>query len=126
MSAAYVDSSVIVAIAFEERRWGEVDRQIGAFDNLWASNLLEAEVRATYARTGKAFDVKVLSGMRWVIPDRPLTSEISIVTKTGYVKGADLWHLATALYMTPDPSQVAFITLDERQGEVARALGFRV
>ncbi len=126
MSAAYVDSSVIVAIAFEERRWGEVDRQIGAFDNLWASNLLEAEVRAAYARTGKAFDVKVLSGMRWVIPDRPLTSEISIVTKTGYVKGADLWHLATALYMTPDPSQVAFITLDERQGEVARALGFRV
>lgn len=126
MSAAYVDSSVIVAIAFEERSWGEVDRQIGAFDNLWASNLLEAEVRAAYARTGIAFDVKVLSGMRWIIPDRPLTSEISMVTKTGYVKGADLWHLATALYMTPDPSQVAFITLDERQGEVARALGFRV
>lgn len=126
MSAAYVDSSAIVAIAFEERRWGEVDRQIGAFDNLWASNLLEAEVRAAYARTGIAFDVKVLSGMRWIIPDRPLTSEISMVTKTGYVKGADLWHLVTALYMTPDPSQVAFITLDERQGELARALGFRV
>ena len=52
-----------------------------------------------------------------------LTSEISMVVEAGYLRGADLWHLASALYLTPDPKEVTFITLDERQAEVARGLG---
>ncbi|HEX9564514.1 MAG TPA: hypothetical protein VF981_11105 [Gemmatimonadaceae bacterium] len=35
------------------------------------------------------------------------------------------WHLATALYVMPDPSQLAFVTLDATQRKVARALGFK-
>ena len=41
--------------------------------------------------------------------------EISMVVGSGYVKGADLWHLATALYAADDPGELTFITLDERQ-----------
>ena len=126
MSAAYVDSSAIVAIAFEELGWPEVEQRLGQFDDLWSSNLLEAEIRAAYRREQREFRPEILIGVRWVIPDRRLTREISMVVGSGYVKGADLWHLATALYMTPDPAEVTFITLDERQAEVARTLGFRV
>ena len=126
MSAAYVDSSAIVAIAFEELGWPEVEQRLGQFDDLWSSNLLEAEIRAAYRREQREFRPEILIGVRWVIPDRRLTREISMVVGSGYIKGADLWHLATALYMTPDPTEVTFITLDERQAEVARTLGFPV
>ena len=125
MSAAYVDSSAIVAIAFEELGWPEVEQRLGQFDDLWSSNLLEAEIRAAYRREQREFRPEILMGVRWVIPDRRLTREISMVVGNGYVKGADLWHLASALYLTPDLREVTFITLDERQAEVARALGFR-
>ncbi len=125
MNAAYVDSSAIVAIAFEELGWPEVEQRLGQFDDLWSSNLLEAEIRAAYRREQREFRPEILMGVRWVIPDRRLTREISMVVGSGYVKGADLWHLATALYAADDPGELTFITLDERQAEVARALGFR-
>ena len=42
----------------------------------------------------------------------------------GYLRGADLWHLASALYLAGNPRNLPFITLDERQEVVARKLGF--
>ena len=100
-------------------------RQLNESSDIWSSNLLEAEVRAAYSRVGEEFDFDSLSAINWIFPDRPLTSEILMVVEAGYLRGADLWHLASALYLTPDPREVTFITLDERQAEVARALGFR-
>ena len=40
--------------------------------------------------------------------------------------GADRWHLAAAIHVTPEPSDLTFLTLDRRQREVAAALGFEV
>ena len=40
--------------------------------------------------------------------------------------GADLWHLAAAIHVTPEPGDLTFLTLDRRQREVAAALGFEV
>jgi len=65
-----------------------------------------------------------LAGLEWVSPDRPLGAEINAVLDAGYLRGADCWHVATALYFATDPSRLAFLTLDARQGEVAKALGF--
>ena len=59
-----------------------------------------------------------------MLPDRPLHTEIAKVLAAGYLRGADCWHLATALYLSVDPSQLAFTTADDRQRTVARALGF--
>ena len=125
MTTAYVDSSVIVAVAFGEAGQADSERHMEQFSDLRSSNLLEAEVRAAYLRTGKRYDAQILSGIRWVMPDRPLTLEISKVLEAGYVRGADLWHLATALHIAADPQVVTFITLDAQQRRVARALGFR-
>ena len=126
MTTAYVDSSVIVAIAFGEHGQTDSERHLKQFDDLRSSNLLEAEVRAAFLRTKRRFDAQILSGIRWVIPDRSLTHEISRVVEEGYVKGADMWHLATALHMAANPTEVTFVTLDVQQRGVARSLGFRV
>jgi hypothetical protein len=40
------------------------------------------------------------------------------------VKGADLWQLACALFLAPEPKGLAFLTLHKRQEVVARKLGF--
>ena len=126
MSIAYVDSSAIVGIAFQEPGWSVVERRIAEFSDLRSSNLLEAEVRAAYARMEREFDVRILSGIRWILPDRPLTQELRSAMAAGYLKGADLWHVATALYVAPQPSDISFVTLDGRQESVAGALGFHV
>ena len=42
----------------------------------------------------------------------------------GHVRGADLWHLACASFVKRRLGQLAFLTLDGRQGDAARALGF--
>jgi hypothetical protein len=52
-------------------------------------------------------------------------AEISRVLDAGYVRGADCWHLAAALYLAEDPAHLSFPALNERQGAVAAALGFR-
>jgi hypothetical protein len=52
--------------------------------------------------------------------------EIDRVLAEGYVRGADLWHLACAVYVSGNPEELAFVSLDQRQREVAKALGFSV
>ena len=126
MSVAYVDTSAVVAISFVERGAAAVARRLDAFSRLVSSNLLEAELRAVFAREGHRFMPSLVSGIEWVLPDRPLTHEFEKALQVGYVRGADLWHVATALYLTPDPGDISFVTLDHRQRNVAKALGFRV
>ena len=125
MSSAYVDTSVIVAVAFNEPGGNEIVERLNSFTTLTSSNLLESEVRSAYVRENRRFDEDVLSDIEWIIPLRPLSRELNTASQTGYLRGADLWHVATALYMFRNPSEVTFLTLDRRQGEVAAALGFQ-
>ncbi len=127
MKLAYVDTSVLAALAFgdaEARSLGDLLGDLAAYDCLLSSNLLEAELRSAFSREGLPFERRALGDVRWVLPERPLTRELSAVLASGYLRGADLWHVATALYVTPRPEDLAFVTLDARQAAVARALGF--
>jgi len=124
MKIAYVDTSCLVAVALGERGAAAVERRLARFDRLVSSNLLEAELRAALRREGVEGASRVLSSITWLLPDRPLSAEIAAVLEAGYVRGADCWHLATALYLAPEPSELSFITLDERQRDVAALLGF--
>ena len=126
MSVAFLDSSAILTIGFRQRGGAELEARLQSFSELRASNLLEAEVRSAYIRERRAYNSEILEGINWVIPDRPLTPEISKALEAGYARGADLWHLATALYMAADPTEVTFVTLDHQQRRVARGLRFRV
>lgn len=60
MSVAYIDTSCLVAIAFRARGATALQRRIEQFDDLVASNLLEAELRAGYKREGSVISEKVL------------------------------------------------------------------
>ena len=125
MKIAYVDTSALVAIGFGERGGTAAARWLGEHDELFSANLLEAELRATYVREGVPADGEMLNAVSWVLPDRPLSNEIATVLSAGYVRGADLWHLACALFLIERPSDISFVTLDQRQRAVARELGFR-
>ena len=126
MSIAYVDSSVLVAITFREERSAKLEDWLNGFDRLTCSNLVEAEVKSACARESIELEPAFLEDIGWVFPDRPISPEIVKVLATGYLRGADLWHVATALYFASEPDDLAFLTLDIRQRDVAEALGFRI
>ena len=126
MSQAYVDTSAILSVEFREPGWETVAERMRGFSYMVSSNLLEAEVRAAFVRDGRAFNSRVLSNIEWVTFDRPLSDEFERALEVGYLRGADLWHIATALYVSrEEPSEFTFLTLDRRQAEVAGALGFQ-
>lgn len=125
--SAYVDSSCFVAVAFTEAGSESVLAALAAEDGLWSSPLLEAELRAALRREEVETDAsQLLGGLQWVIPERALSAELARVFAAGQPRGADAWHLATALWLAPDPGELTFLTLDQGQRDTARALGFRV
>lgn len=126
MSVAYVDTSALVAVAFDERGGSAIAGRLDQCSRLLASNLLEAELRAAFARERLDFADSLVAGIDWVLPDRPLAPEMAAALESGHLRGADLWHVATALYAIAEPDQAAFITADTRQQAIAEAVGFEV
>ena len=126
MTTAYADTSAIVTVAFSQPGAAEMAQRMNALNRLTSANLLEAEARAAYARENRQFDAAILSQIDWIHPDRPLSSEFAAILGVGYLRGADLWHVAVALYVYPNPTEIAFLTLDNRQRAVAAALGFQL
>ncbi|MBI2890997.1 MAG: PIN domain-containing protein [Nitrospirae bacterium] len=125
---AYVDTSVLAAVVLDERGAGSVRRKLRRCEGLYSSNLLEAELRSVVRRAGVPVGSlgTHLAWLNWVFPDRPLTEEMVRVLDAGLLRGADLWHLACALFLSPEPADIEFLTLDRDQARTARALGFRV
>jgi len=114
----------MVSIAFGERGSAESKLRLAEFGFIHSANLLEAELLATLKREGAKATMPALERVIWVIPDRPLHAEIRKVLSAGYLRGADCWHLAAALYVAVDPGNLTFLTLDTKQAAVAKALGF--
>ncbi|MEP6591952.1 MAG: type II toxin-antitoxin system VapC family toxin [Gemmatimonadota bacterium] len=121
---AYVDTSVVVAVTFDEPGAERFRDALQRFA-VYASPLLEAEWRSALRREEAEPNLTDLALVQWIAHDRPLSEELERVFAAGYVRGADAWHVATALSLAPDPSELTFLTLDDRQRGVAEALGFR-
>ncbi|HEY6104243.1 MAG TPA: PIN domain-containing protein [bacterium] len=127
MKLAYVDTSCLVAIAFDEPGSHRLARRLEGYDRLLASNLLEAELRSAFVREKVDRPAEpLLTWMTWVHANRPLTPEYERIIRAGYIKGADMWHLAHAIFLAPDGMGLDFMTLDQRQREVASMLGLGV
>ncbi len=127
MRVGYFDTSVLVAIAFDEPGADRVVDAVRTLDVALSATLLESEFLAAAQREGLRREAKRLLGpIRWVFPERRLTRELEAVLDTGYLRGADLHHIATALYLFPKPGEAYFVTLDQRQEHAARQLGFQV
>jgi hypothetical protein len=114
-----------VAVAVDEPGGREIAERLEPFSRLVSSNLLEAELRATLARERVEADCSpLLTWISWIHPDRHMTQEFVQVLGFGKVRGADLWHLACALYLRKSIPGLRFISLDRRQRDLAHALGF--
>jgi predicted nucleic acid-binding protein len=122
----FVDTSALVALAFQEPGYRWVGECLNSASDLFASPLLEAEFRAVLQREEAENGLELLEAFRWVLPDRALSAELDRVFAAGYARGADAWHLATALFLGERPGDLPFLTLDQRQQEVAGALGFAI
>ena len=125
MRLAYLDTSCLVALTFGEPSADGIRALLASYDRLLSSNLLEAEWRAALSRE-RLFGVSddVLRVVDWVLPNRSLSPEIARVIGAGYLRGADAWHLACALYLDPSAEEMSVLTLDSAQRAVAKALGF--
>ncbi len=127
MRVGYLDTSCLVAVAFAEPGAARLKNALSGMERVLSSSLLESEFMAAAEREGlRAEALPLLAAIHWIHPGRRLTPEIERVLEAGYVRGADLHHLATALFVFGDPSQASFLTLDARQRELAAGLGFRL
>jgi predicted nucleic acid-binding protein len=124
LSAAYLDSSFLLATLLGEPRARGLQTVLERFDDLVASDLLVAEVLATAIREG--LDLELVRGPpRSVLPDRSLERELPEILQLGRLPGADLWHLACALFVAGDARHdLAFLSRDAPQRRLARELGF--
>ncbi len=121
---AFIDTSVLLTIALDQDDAHSWARRLEACSSVAATGLLEAEFRSACHREGRPVNEVLLNNLTWIAPTRSLRPEITRVLDAGYVRGADCWHLATALYIAPHPAELTFLTLDLRQREIAAALGF--
>jgi len=126
-AAAAVDTSCLVALAFGEPPAARVLTRLRRFDRLFASALVEADLLAAFRRERVDADIADFTrDLAMVSPDRPLSAELRRTADAGYLRGADMWHVACALFLAPNPGDLTFLTLDVDQRAVARRLGFGV
>lgn len=127
MPVAYVDTSAVIAVLFGAPESEAIVRQLDKVEAVYSSTLLEAELFSFLARESMdpSAAQEVERTIRWVLPDRPLTLELRAALHAGYLRGADLWHVACALYLAGSPGDWHFLTCDAKQQEVARRLGFK-
>lgn len=103
-------------------------RRLQKYPVLLSSELLLAEIYAYASRVGIAAAAarEAVEAITWIIPERSLQPELERVAHAGYLRGADLWHLACACYLSPKSVELDFLTCDQSQWRVADALGFVV
>jgi len=122
---AYVDTSSLVRVVLQESGYEHTHERLSSYHTLLSSPLLEAEFLATLRREALSLtETRLPFPLTWVHPSRSIRAELEKVLSEGYVRGADLWHLATALYLAPNTGELVFVTEDLRQREVAAKLGF--
>ena len=122
----FIDSSCFIALALNESGAARLRSRIARASARYASTLAEAELMAALTREGLPMGAADVPGVDWISPARRLTPELVRVMSGGYVRGADAWHLACALFLDPDANELVFLTLDRRQRDVAKSIGFTV
>lgn len=127
MKAAYVDTSLLLAIVFDEPGASTLLRSLSRYEQAFSSDLLTAETLSAAAR--ERLDVAAvthaLDTVALVLPHRSLDREVQEVLGHGYIRGADVWHLACAVFLADGArSELAFLSRDVAQRRIARRLGF--
>jgi predicted nucleic acid-binding protein len=127
VSAAYLDTSFFVAVVLGEPGSARLQRILAAYDRVLTSDLLVAEALGAAVREGVDVDLlrPALTAVTLVLPSRSLETEMRQALDLGRLRGADLWHVACALFVAGAARhELAFLSRDTAQRAVARRLGF--
>jgi len=72
LKSAYVDSSLLLAIAFGEPNAAHLAERLDRFDSVYASDLVEAEVLSAVAREALTLpDAEAFASLNWTFPTGP-------------------------------------------------------
>lgn len=129
MNVIYLDTSVLVALFFNDSEQNSrFSKLLKEADEVVSSVLIEAEFMSVLHREKANLDegLRFLRQISLVVPDRSLSKELEIVFSKAYVRGADAFHIACALYLDPTALELKFLTADKQQESAARAIGFQI
>jgi predicted nucleic acid-binding protein len=127
--AAYVDTSAMVAVHFGEPTRAAYLRAFRGHQRLLSATLARAELWATIVRERESLDAadRLLRRFTMFVPPDGLDDECREALGHGYVRGADLWHVACAMRLAGrHRTKLMFCTGDADQAAVARAVGLAV
>ena len=124
MSVAYIDTSALVAVLFDEPEGGALGSRLDTFSHVVPRTCLKR--KSGRSCTGGACAQPGSSG-RYQVGSAGAPTRTRVYESPGswLSPRRRLWHLATALYLAEDPKDISFLTRDRRQEAVASALGFR-
>jgi len=129
MRVVYLDTSVLVSIFFEEgaRDNAVFLKLLNKAEEVISSALLEAEFLSVLHREKANRDegLKLLKQVSLLNPDRSLQPELRRVFSMAYLRGADAFHLACALYLDPSAGEISFLSADDHQNSAAKKLKFK-
>ncbi|MBN2529790.1 MAG: PIN domain-containing protein [Deltaproteobacteria bacterium] len=126
MKIGYIDTSVLVAMAFDDAGGSFIGRFVKTFDRLYSSSLLEAEFFSAAKRENKLAEAaQFIRPVRFVYPDINLTRYHRQVLNESPIEGSALYHLSCALYLFQRPQDVFFLSLHPPQAALAARLGFQ-
>ncbi len=126
MPLAYVDSSALVAILFDEPTRDAYLRRFRMQTQLLSTSLTRAELCSAALREGKPLEAaeRLLQRFEIFVPPDDLADECREALTHGFLRGADLWHVASAMRIAgKHRKRLIFCTGDLDQGRIARATG---
>lgn len=124
--AYYVDSSALLGLILGDQ--SVVSRELLEEQQVVGSYLIEAEVFSACTRESYEIQmaVELLERITLISPVRSLRPEYNLIFQSGYLKGADAFHLACALFLDPTCKNLTFVTADKPQAVIAKKLGFKI
>ena len=122
--AAYIDTSVPMAIHYNEPAGVGIARRLNNVQMMMSSPILEAELLWATDNDGLPDIRRQTARFLWVMPHDTPTVEIGRVHRVANLEPLRLWHLAIALQAKRHLPGLAFMTLDEQQQSAAQELGF--
>lgn len=129
MDICYIDTSVLVALLFDESGADSAREFLKSSKRRISHHLIESEIFSVFHRQGSEYDaaISALNAIEVVYPNVSLRDySVEIARRYSYLRGADLLHVSCALWLSSKrPESFGFLTLDKKQNSVARDIGFR-
>lgn len=135
----YVESSAVLSWLMRESAGQKVSRCLGQASVLATSVLTQLETMRSFHRAVAAGDLHPgqqselirLFGQKtadwtWLELSNPILARAEEGFPVEPIRSLDALHLASALELSPDTSQLTILSLDQRVRENAVALGFPV